>query len=339
MNPENRNQVEEEIIDSVESVDKENDEPVGLSEEESREFHKDLFNKAYDGIITKKDVEACACRDFKSYDEWRKEIKEAIALQEKGPKKDAEPAAHAAFRRRRYLRNKFAILTVGDQEFVIEKSKADQVKPPIYIYKEILYDSIYKEHQELGHVGRDRTYKACALIYENVTVEAVQLFLRYCFECIRKKRKNTTNIPVVKPIRSSDFLSRFQIDLIDCQAYPDGEYKFILNVQDHFTKFIHLFALKQKTAATVAWHLFEIFLTFGAPQILQSDNGREFRAQVVEELKLLWPDLKLVHGRARHPQSQGSVERSNGVVKNMLGTWIRENKSMQWSIGIKFVQF
>jgi hypothetical protein len=32
-------------------------------------------------------------------------------------------------------------------------------------------------------------------------------------------------------------------------------------------------------------HLLDIFLTFGSPKILQSDNGREFTAQVIEELK------------------------------------------------------
>ena len=50
---------------------------------------------------------------------------------------------------------------------------------------------------------------------------------------------------------------------------------------------------------------------FGAPIILQSDNDREFVSEVIRELKNMWPDCTIVHGRARHPQSQGSVERSN----------------------------
>jgi hypothetical protein len=51
-------------------------------------------------------------------------------------------------------------------------------------------------------------------------------------------------------------------------------------------------------------------LVFGAPHILQSDNGREFTAEIIKELKVLWPDLAIFHGKPRHPQSQGSVERS-----------------------------
>ena len=60
---------------------------------------------------------------------------------------------------------------------------------------------------------------------------------------------------------------------------------------------------------------------------------------MISELTQLWPDLKIVHGRPRHPQSQGSVERSNGEIKKKLGSRIRDNKSLKWSIGIKFVQF
>jgi transposase InsO family protein len=55
--------------------------------------------------------------------------------------------------------------------------------------------------------------------------------------------------------------------------------------------------------------------------ILQSDNGREFTANIITDLKSLWPDLKIVHGRPRHPQSQGSEERANADVKEMLATW------------------
>ena len=47
--------------------------------------------------------------------------------------------------------------------------------------------------------------------------------------------------------------------------------------QDHLTKFCHLRPLKSKEAKEVARNLFEIFCQFGAPVILQSDNGKEFR--------------------------------------------------------------
>jgi len=50
-------------------------------------------------------------------------------------------------------------------------------------------------------------------------------------------------------------------------------------------------------------------------------------------------ERNIVHGRPRHPQSQGSVERANVDVKEMLATWLSENNSTQWSEGLRFIQF
>jgi transposase InsO family protein len=33
----------------------------------------------------------------------------------------------------------------------------------------------------------------------------------------------------------------------------------------------------------------------------------------------MWNGVKIVHGRARHPQSQGSVERCNQDIKQLIG--------------------
>ncbi|XP_041378891.1 KRAB-A domain-containing protein 2-like [Gigantopelta aegis] len=83
--------------------------------------------------------------------------------------------------------------------------------------------------------------------------------------------------------------------------------------------FVILRPLSSKRAAEVAFQLLDIFLLFGAPAILQSDNGSEFTAQVITELKELWPQLIMVHGKPRHPQSQGSVESHAMVYKAMFG--------------------
>ena len=72
-------------------------------------------------------------------------------------------------------------------------------------------------------------------------------------------------------------------------------------------------------ATGVAWELFQIFMTQGCPLILQHDNGREFVNQVILRLKKLWPTYVVVRGRPRHPQSQGSIERANKDVEEMLG--------------------
>ena len=96
---------------------------------------------------------------------------------------------------------------------------------------------------------------------------------------------------------------RGQVDLIDLQSMADGDYKYILNYQDHGIKDVYPVALKSKRVVEVAmsligmtiievaslsfllkWPSFSIemaaflgiFKFIGPPIILHSDNGREF---------------------------------------------------------------
>lgn len=65
---------------------------------------------------------------------------------------------------------------------------------------------------------------------------------------------------------------------------------------------------------------------------------RKFKS-TLQNLQLLWPELKLINGRPRHPQSQGSVEKSNGTLKNSLIAWMRDKKTPQWTKGLFFTQW
>jgi len=111
-----------------------------------------------------------------------------------------------------------------------------------------------------------------------------------------------------------------------------------MNYQDHLTKFTILPPLKNKTAEEVAYQLMDIFCMFGAPFIPQSENGREFANKIIQNSADMWPGMKLVHGKPRHSQSQGSVERSNQDVRDMLVAWMSDNNTKTWSEGIRFIQ-
>jgi len=52
----------------------------------------------------------------------------------------------------------------------------------------------------------------------------------------------------------------------------------------------------------------------------------------------MWPDLKIVHGKPRHSQTQGSVERENQDFENMLSCWLESNHTSKCSEGLSFVR-
>ena len=237
-----------------------------------------------------------------------------------------------------YLLRKYEVLLCGDVEKLIKKRKSPEDCPVYFATIEDTYDIITKAHIATGHGGCDRMLKHLGQKYANITTYAVELFKSYCLVCQEKRKRPMTKGVVVKPILSKEFNSRCQVDLVDMQSSQQGQFKWIMVYQCHLTKFVVLRPLASKRAAEVAFQLLDIFLLFGAPAILQSDNGSEFTAHVITELKEMWPELIMVHGKPRHPQSQGSVERANGDIKDILVAWMSDNNTQDWTVGLKFVQ-
>ena len=65
--------------------------------------------------------------------------------------------------------------------------------------------------------------------------------------------------------------------------------KYILVVSDYFTRWVEAYAIKNQEAVTVADKLVnEFFFRFGPAEQLHSDQGRNFEADVTQEVcKLL----------------------------------------------------
>ena len=102
---------------------------------------------------------------------------------------------------------------------------------------------------------------------------------------------------------------------------------------------INLRLFFKSVACRLSVYVLLVLMSLCAPHILQSDNGREFTANIIKERNDMWADCTIVHGKPRHPQSQGNVKRENTDVKDMLVIWIREYNSKRWNIGLTFVQF
>jgi len=63
----------------------------------------------------------------------------------------------------------------------------------------------------------------------------IMLYLNSCESC---QKKGSTAKKGLQPIITSEMISRCQIDLIDMQAQPDGEYNFMIVYQDTLTKYV-----------------------------------------------------------------------------------------------------
>ena len=115
-------------------------------------------------------------------------------------------------------------------------------------------------------------------------------------------------------------MQRNQIDLVDMKeetvSYLGVHYRWILSVQDIFSRFLWLRALPSKKSSVVAEHLKLIYREHGTPKILQCDNGGEFGGNTKKLCRII--GVKIINSRAYHPQSQGKVERSHRTIREKI---------------------
>ena len=147
--------------------------------------------------------------------------------------------------------------------------------------------SIYskKVHTEGGkHLGRDRLFSVLKQQYCGFSKEVIQVYLNSCNECQLQKCKKQLKSTVTRPIRSSDFASRSQVDLIDLQTTDEVNrpFNFLMVYQDHLTKFIVLRPLRHKSAQEVVDNLVEIFCLLGAPHICKVIMGENSRTPTLQ---------------------------------------------------------
>jgi transposase InsO family protein len=110
---------------------------------------------------------------------------------------------------------------------------------------------------------------------------------------------------IITPIISRRCLDRVYMDLMDFTSQPDGEYHWVLQLKDHFSRMVWLFPLRNKSSIEVAKSLLVFFTWCGQPQKIYSDNGKEFQLEVDDLLRSRYPPIPNIHGRPYHPQTQG----------------------------------
>ena len=111
--------------------------------------------------------------------------------------------------------------------------------------------------------------------------------------------------------------------------------RYVLVIQDYFTKWVEAFPLPNEQAVTVAEVLAsEWVCRYGAPQTLHSDQCRNFESEVFQEMCKLF-GIDKTHTTPFRPQSDGQVERFNATLQNILAT-TAERCHWDWNLMIPY---
>lgn len=287
--------------------------------------HRDKFNAAIESIIKNKK------RDdnifYFTTEEYNEKIKKVKELKTRTHKKTV-----TNYR----LMRKYDVITIDGEEKLIKPIENDS-DILYYVTVDELFEVIHTAHLAVGHGGRNKMMTELKTKYCNVTKEAVMAYLGLCGNCQTIKQSNPKKRLETRPNLDFTYNSRAQIDLIDMQSQCYNNYRYIMNYQDRLTKFIILKPLKTKRSEEIALNLIDIFTTFGAPAILHMNNGLEFVNSIITNINKMWSDVKIVYGKPCRIQE--SLEAVNKDIREILSSWMTENKSIDWPMALKFVQF
>lgn len=111
----------------------------------------------------------------------------------------------------------------------------------------------------------------------------------------------------------------WQLDFMGHRALDQGRVHPLTLLDDHSRFALTVTACGDERQTTVTDHLTTIFHRYGLPHVILSDNGAPWSTAgmgglTTLEAWLLRLGVEVWHGRPRHPQTQGKVERLHGTI-------------------------
>ena len=156
--------------------------------------------------------------------------------------------------------------------------------------------------------------------------------IKKCGHC--RKYEAAPPIVPMKPLTCSGPGELLHVDFTSIEeTVPLKEEPVIWNVlvlQNHFSKYVVVYVVKDQTAHTIAETLRNgYFGLFGVPAYLISDQGKAFTGHIITHLCDLY-GVKKLRTSPYHAQTNGQVERMNQTIIRMIGK-LEEDKKACWS--------
>jgi transposase InsO family protein len=190
-----------------------------------------------------------------------------------------------------------------------------------------------------AHMGNTRTWRrARNSFWWPKMRQEIENYIQACEECGLNKHVNNPNkAPVVKTSIPGKPLDEMMLDFIGpFQAASSHPFRYVLQMQDVFSRFIVFVACVDSTALTAADAVMGRWLClFGMPKTMRSDRGPHFIAEVFEEL-CRRAGIRHKLGSPEHPQSQGQVERQNQLFNQVR--CLCDNDGEAWPSALYKVQ-
>lgn len=177
-----------------------------------------------------------------------------------------------------------------------------------------------------GHQGPDKTLQR--LRHEAYWVGMAQDVESHCRQCTRCQQSKLPT-PRKAPLRNIPIGRPWEMIAVDILEVPISTQnnRYLLVVQDYFTKWAEAVPLPDQTAGRISRELIKLFSIYGHPRILHSDQGRNFESTIMAQTLEAFGTTKS-RTTAYHPQGDGMVERFNRSLLQLLRVYV--NKKYEW---------
>ena len=187
-------------------------------------------------------------------------------------------------------------------------------------------------HDNVGHLGIERTISLlCDRFYWPNMAQDIEIYIKSCPRYLQFKRlperANLNHIEVTRP------MELVHIDYLTIKVPKNSrslKYVNILIVTDNFTQYAQAYVTPNQKSSTIAKTLWDkFFVHYSFPEMILSDQGRNFESKFVKELCLL-AQVKKMRTMPYSSEGNGSCKRFNQTLISMLGTLPEEFK-IEWT--------
>ena len=198
--------------------------------------------------------------------------------------------------------------------------------------------SIISDTHNQAHLGFEKTLSTIQQKYFWPRMSAD--VLRFCKNCMTCKRSKVDNINPNPPCGKEKICHRpwemISIDFIGPYPRSRSGNAYALVVTDYFSKFSLIQVMRQATTAAVIKFLENnVFLLFGVPNVLISDNGPQF---ISRAFKQFLERYNVNHWNlAAYRPNPNPTERVNRVIVSAIRSSLENKTQKDWDQGIQFI--
>jgi hypothetical protein len=149
-----------------------------------------------------------------------------------------------------------------------------------------------------------------------------------CQKCARDQKQPSSLTQLIQPTWP---LQRWGMDLLGPLPPAQGNLRYVVVAVEYFSKWIEVKPLATITSATVQKFFWQnIVCRFGVPKAITVDNGTQFDAETFKDF-CDQIDTKIHFASVRHSESNGLVERANGIIMTGIMKLIFNQPRGKWS--------